>query len=71
MDQGQVVEYDTPLALFDQPESIFRGMVSPFWRRTKYGGSLALTSAGSQCEKAHLTRADIVRIRLGAGKADE
>ncbi|KAL8287275.1 hypothetical protein RQP46_003727 [Phenoliferia psychrophenolica] len=48
MDQGRVVELDTPLALFDQGDSIFRGM----------------------CDKAHLSRADIVRIRLGAGKKD-
>lgn len=49
MDAGQVAEFDTPLALFDRPGSIFRGM----------------------CDKANLSRADIVRIRTGAGKADE
>lgn len=26
MDAGQVAEYDTPLALFDRPDSIFRSM---------------------------------------------
>ena len=30
MDQGTVVELDTPLALFDKPDSIFRGMVRFF-----------------------------------------
>ncbi|KAK4702568.1 hypothetical protein P7C70_g3660, partial [Phenoliferia sp. Uapishka_3] len=48
MDQGRVEELDTPLALFDRTNSIFRGM----------------------CDKAHLTRDDIVRIRKGAGKED-
>jgi len=45
MDAGQVAEYDTPLALFDRKDSIFRDM----------------------CEKASLSREDILRIRENAG----
>ncbi|KDQ12205.1 hypothetical protein BOTBODRAFT_57028 [Botryobasidium botryosum FD-172 SS1] len=45
MDAGRVAEYDTPLALFDRPDSIFRDM----------------------CEKASLSRDDILRIRENAG----
>jgi ABC-type multidrug transport system fused ATPase/permease subunit len=49
MDQGQVAEFDTPLALFDRPDSIFRAM----------------------CDKASLSREDIVRIRSHAGIREE
>ncbi|KAG8710747.1 hypothetical protein FRC09_020949 [Ceratobasidium sp. 395] len=44
MDKGRLKEYDTPLNLFDQPDSQFRAM----------------------CDKAGLSRADIVKIRAGA-----
>ncbi|KAF8699270.1 Multidrug resistance-associated ABC transporter, partial [Rhizoctonia solani] len=44
MDEGRLKEYDTPLNLFDNPESHFRAM----------------------CDKAGLSRADIVKIREDA-----
>ncbi|KAB5591062.1 Oligomycin resistance ATP-dependent permease YOR1 [Ceratobasidium theobromae] len=44
MDRGRMKEYDTPLNLFDNPDSQFRAM----------------------CDKAGLSRADIVKIRAGA-----
>ncbi|KAF8753349.1 Multidrug resistance-associated ABC transporter [Rhizoctonia solani] len=44
MDEGRLKEYDTPLDLFDNPESHFRAM----------------------CDKAGLSRADIVKIREDA-----
>jgi len=47
MDAGQLAEFDTPLALFDRPDSIFRAM----------------------CDKASLSREDIVRIRSNAEAA--
>ncbi|QRW21569.1 ABC transporter transmembrane region [Rhizoctonia solani] len=44
MDKGRLKEYDTPLNLFDNPDSQFRAM----------------------CDKAGLSRADIVKIRANA-----
>ncbi|KAJ1304670.1 hypothetical protein OPQ81_005809 [Rhizoctonia solani] len=44
MDKGHLKEYDTPLNLFDNPDSQFRAM----------------------CDKAGLSRADIVKIRANA-----
>ena len=61
MDRGRLKEYDTPLNLFDQPGTFF----SPPSVRI-----LANKRLGSQframCDKAGLSRADIVKIREGA-----
>ncbi|KAL8287248.1 hypothetical protein RQP46_003700 [Phenoliferia psychrophenolica] len=60
MDQGRVVELDTPLALFDQADSIFRGMARPF-SLNSYTGDSADFLRSLQCDKAHLSRADIFK----------
>lgn len=61
MDKGRLKEYDTPLNLFDQPGT-FPVPLS--------GCILANKLLGSQframCDKAGLSRADIVKIREGA-----
>lgn len=65
LDAGEVAEIDTPLALFDRPDSIFRGSACPScrvpWRRPSTDP--AHPFAPAVCDKAALSREDIVRIR--------
>jgi ATP-binding cassette subfamily C (CFTR/MRP) protein 1 len=62
MDKGRLKEYDTPLNLFDQPGmpyiSLSKSSLADFF--------FPDSQFRAMCEKAGLSRADIVKIRAGA-----
>lgn len=61
MDRGRLKEYDTPLNLFDQPGTFPNSLSRRILTDMVLGSQFR-----AMCDKAGLSRADIVKIREGA-----